>query len=101
MKIDKRPVRLRREVRWFAERMELKLQQNDHKDGWQDCDDWWLLQRVSQEYDELRKATIGSCDAEKIADEAADVANFCMMIADNAAMRALKRRKVKRGKKAK
>ena len=29
---------MREEVKWFAEQMENKLQENDHKGGWQDCD---------------------------------------------------------------
>jgi len=71
----------RREVRWFAERMERKLQQNDHKGGWNNDSFHALLRRMREEVDELESA---QSDQEKLIDECADVANFAMMIAENA-----------------
>ncbi len=70
-------------VKWFAEQMEAALKRNDHKGGWLQ-DDWdELYDRIKDETKELKK----ECeklyqDDEKIIKEAADVANFAMMIAD-------------------
>lgn len=84
-------------VREFADRMEAKLRANDHKPDWRQQRFSYLLARLGQEVAELEEAlravaeasaanrtlaeTFGLCEA--VADEAADVANFAMMIADN------------------
>lgn len=80
----------RPEVRWFARKMEERLRANDHKGGWNNCDTEWLLGRLNEEVEELesefdRKERSGHAilRPESIAREAADVANFAMMIADN------------------
>lgn len=75
---------LRPEVRWFAEQMELALRRNDHKGGWQDCDYEYLSDRLRDETLELEGAVFGGGLNEAIINEAVDVANFAMMIADNA-----------------
>ena len=73
----------------FARRMEAKLEQNRHKgdrEGWQKDSANALLRRLSDELDELKAAVarplINSERQIAIADEAANVANFAMMIAD-------------------
>lgn len=76
----------------FAKRMEAKLAKNRHKgdrEGWLKDDPWSLVERVLDETVELQQCfTHGSDgridfeDAEKTANECADVANFCMMVAD-------------------
>jgi NTP pyrophosphatase (non-canonical NTP hydrolase) len=72
---------LRDELAWFAQQMERELRDNDWKDHWSTCSQRWLLNRLKQETAELERAlTTGR----EIASEAADVANFAMMIADNA-----------------
>jgi NTP pyrophosphatase (non-canonical NTP hydrolase) len=61
--------------------MEQKLRANDHKGGWDDDTLGALFARLLEEVEELRAGIdlrSGSC----IIDEAADVANFCMMLAD-------------------
>ncbi|MCU5414689.1 hypothetical protein OCE50_27885 [Bacillus wiedmannii] len=77
---------MRTEVKWFAEQMESKLQENDHKGGWQDCDCYWLLNRAIKECVELSRELDAHRDLgdnkEKIIKECSDVANFVMMIAD-------------------
>lgn len=73
---------IRSEVRRFAERMEKQLAANDHKGHWADCDSEWLLARARDELAELEQAIL-DCDSEAIRNEAADAANFCMMICDN------------------
>lgn len=68
-------------VIWFADKMEAKLKANDHKGGWSKCELQYLSMRITQERKELYDA-IESKDSEKIISECADVANFCLMVAD-------------------
>jgi hypothetical protein len=87
----------REEVNWFAERMETKLQKNDWKGHWSECEDGYLSRRLGEESTELRsavkllrnyqKASVKediNWAIENVIREAADVANFAIMIADNA-----------------
>jgi NTP pyrophosphatase (non-canonical NTP hydrolase) len=62
--------------------MEERLLENDYKGGGEDCTPAWLLKRLGEELKELRKALRAKDSPERIACEAADVANFAMMIAD-------------------
>lgn len=73
---------LREEVLWFAERMELKLKANDHKGHWSGEGYKYLLQRLKEEVSELENA-LEHMPSAIVIDEAADVANFAMMLADN------------------
>jgi NTP pyrophosphatase (non-canonical NTP hydrolase) len=76
-------IKLRPEVRRFAEQMELKLRENDHKGGWQDEHIYWLIQRIGDEHKELIEAVLFKTDdVHAIIKECADVANFAMMVAD-------------------
>jgi NTP pyrophosphatase (non-canonical NTP hydrolase) len=92
-------IKLRPVVVSFAEQMEKKLRENDHKGGWDDEPVGWLLRRLGQEVTELRRAmkrlaatrhaTYDQRGSAKLAAhrkevvrESADVANFAMMIAD-------------------
>jgi NTP pyrophosphatase (non-canonical NTP hydrolase) len=81
----KGPPRL--EVQRFAEIMEDKLVENDGKRGWRRNDAYQLHDRLLEEAAELRQAMTdaggdAAPNASTIAREAADVANFAMMIAD-------------------
>ena len=77
---------------WFTEEREKKLAANDYKGGWEDEDVSWLFKRLEEEVKELGRvldkadAIFSNCpDKEfipEIISEAADVANFAMMIAD-------------------
>jgi hypothetical protein len=82
----------RSEVRWFAKEMESTLKKNDHKGGWQKETMEYLFNRLKEEVDELEPALYDKY--RKCIREAADVANFAMMIADNnrAMMEDLRRR---------
>lgn len=82
-------IELRPEVQAFAEAMELKLRQNDHKGGWKDMSPAKLFIRAAEELKEAdevvslylfdgRKTT----PAAVVLDELVDVANFLMMTAD-------------------
>jgi hypothetical protein len=70
---------LRGEVLLFALAMERKLRQNDHKGGWKNEWSPRLLERLWEEHVELYAAIETGGD---ILGEAADIANFAMMIAD-------------------
>lgn len=71
----------RPEVEWFAEKMEERLSDNDHKAGWENCSFTELLFRLKDEVGEVEYALI---NRDNIVYECADVANFAMMIAENA-----------------
>ena len=73
---------IREPLKNFTEQMELKLRKNDHKGGWTNCDIRYLINRLRSELLELDYA-IRLDDNRMIVDEAVDVANFAMMIADN------------------
>lgn len=73
-------IELRKEVQWFAEQMELVLRQHDHKGGWQAMTARDLFLHVEHEKMELVEAITVAGDVTR---EAVDLANFCMMIADN------------------
>jgi NTP pyrophosphatase (non-canonical NTP hydrolase) len=66
---------------WFANEMERQLEENDYKRGWKNCTQRFLLKRLNQEVRELMKAI--KQGKPYVVEEAADVANFAMMIADN------------------
>jgi len=68
----------------FAKRMEAKLEKNRHKgdrEGWLKDTPDALWDRLSDEALELYES-LSSGDCEHVADEAADVANFAMMVSD-------------------
>ena len=69
-------------VAWFAAQMETVLRANDHKGGWENCDIGYLKQRLREECTELEMA-LDSAPFDQAIREAADVANFAMMIADS------------------
>ena len=74
-------------LRLFAARMAEKLHKNDHKGTWDELSYEYLLARLRQETGELTEAIEARLPANDIIDEAADVANFAMMIADIARKR--------------
>jgi len=87
-------MKLRKELQWFAEEMEAKLRENDHKSGWHGNTVRSLFQRLREESDELLvqshplqldtiAETLSREDACELIRECADIANFAMMIADN------------------
>lgn len=75
-------IQIRPAVLWFAEQMEAKLRENDHKGGWDACDIRYLRDRLREECVELEMSLDASTNANSIR-EAADVGNFAMMIADS------------------
>jgi NTP pyrophosphatase (non-canonical NTP hydrolase) len=80
---------MRKEVETFAHAMEYKLGLNDHKGGWEDMSNDDLFAKLRGEVDELQQA-IEEGNYINILLEAADVANYALMIAWNAMKGALK-----------
>jgi hypothetical protein len=84
----------REEVQEFACLMEKILRKNDHKGTWKDCDLSYLLNRLLEEVKELDNEVRPVLHIDpfvfpfprenhlRIAREAADVANFAMMLWD-------------------
>jgi hypothetical protein len=73
---------MRPTLKWFAEQMETKLQENDYKHGWENCTTSYLIGRLDEELNELKAGLVKGSPSQIVA-EAADVANIAMMIADN------------------
>lgn len=84
-------------VEWFAGPMLEKLRKNAHKGHWHNCTPGYLSRRLHEEAHEVSRAlarlkkipegpasheTVEAA-AREVIREAADVANFAMMIADN------------------
>ena len=70
-------------VNLFACDMKNKLAKNRHKEHWGNYDYRYMLDRIEEELTELYQAVLDG-NPEDIIQECADVANFAMMIADNA-----------------
>lgn len=75
---------LRNSVLWFAQRMEAKLRENDHKQDWAKQTQLYLFGYLEGEVkeleEELRKDEL---ERDRVIGEAVDVGNLAMMIADN------------------
>ena len=83
-KIKKKKPSFRGVVDWFNGQMLSKLNCHEYKGfSWRGESANWLYGRMVSECVELRKA-IREKDKDEIISEAADVANFAMMIADKA-----------------
>lgn len=76
-------MKVRGEVASFAEAMEKKLAENDHKRHWSGMTVSWLRRRLDTELRELDRAIKAKKSPEEVLAEAADVGNFLMMVADN------------------
>lgn len=75
---------MRNSVKRFAELMEARLMENDHKGGWENDMPTALLVRMMEETGELAREMVlrQVSSPTQLAREAADVANFAMMIAE-------------------
>ena len=73
---------LRPEVQAFATVMEHQLRRNDSKGGWKHVSLHYLSRRLTSELAELR-AAFKRQNKKHVVAEAADTANFIMMIADH------------------
>lgn len=70
---------MRKEVKWFADLMEEKLQKNDYKGGWEYENSIYFHSELLEEIKELENAIN---DKQRI-EECVDIANFAMMLADH------------------
>ncbi len=75
-------MRVRKEIMAFAEAMEYKLRENDHKGGWEESSMIDLKSNLKDEMLELFDA-LDNGTYYDVLFEAADVGNFAMMIAWN------------------
>lgn len=79
---------IRPEVMRFAERMEIVLRKHDHKGGWRDCGNAFLLDKLYEEYQEVDgmyrfdKGFAVDVTATFDSDEFVDLANVAMMLWD-------------------
>lgn len=72
---------VRKEVVQFSKRMEIKLVENEWKGGWRGKSPIERLRLLRLEVEELEDA-LNCGTPEDVINEAADVGNFAMMIAD-------------------
>lgn len=73
----------RRLINRMHHHMERKLAANQDKRHWSDASNEYLFRRLLEEVAELREAIFNHRDSEAVWSEAADVANFAAMIAEN------------------
>lgn len=79
------PLGVRQEVAWFGTEMEKQLAANDHKGGWKNEPDEFFLDQIQlRAYDIHVKSRFTGITREEKIQLAADIANFAMMLADNA-----------------
>ena len=77
-------------VNQFALLMKKKLYDKRHKGHWRNQDRSWLFAQLIKEVGELAERLSEDATWIEIAEEAADVANFSMMVADVSDMGRLK-----------
>jgi hypothetical protein len=82
---------LRESVQWFATVMEVVLRENDHKGGWENDQFQYFVDRMKEEMGEIELAMAGTCQSDlmDVVNECADLANFAMMLAENAHKKAM------------
>lgn len=78
---------IRSEVKWFAEHMESKLKENEHKTGWTDCTVDFLSSQIRKNLNELDSMfqelpSNYSVFSTNVIRQCSDIANYAMMIAD-------------------
>ncbi len=73
----------RESIKNFAQHMESALVENEHKGGWQGCEMSHFIKCLKKQLQDLM-LSLADRDNERITKEAADIANFCMMISEKA-----------------
>jgi len=73
---------IKKDVRWFADIMEMELQNNQDKGDWGKCSYGFLLKSAIKNIFQVDEALKESNIPLSIIKSCADVANFMMMIAD-------------------
>ena len=79
-------VKLRHEVQWFAEQMELKLGEDKVEGGGEGQNPYHLVTRLGEELENLNSTLVHGprSDHQSIIGEATNLANLAMMLATNA-----------------
>ena len=75
---------LRPELRKFAEALELRLRENDHKSGWDSMSVASCHRRFHQEVVELDRAYFSTARLSEVLHESEDAANFLFFLWWNA-----------------
>ncbi len=81
-------MKIRQALQHFAEKMEIELIANDHKSGWLDNDENFLLDELDRHrkklFTEMEKDGfgIGAFDDMEVQKRCVNIANFAMMISD-------------------
>jgi hypothetical protein len=75
-------MKLRKEVKWFAEQMETKLSSKDkeHPTGWTNDDLYSLYNKLEDKLHQL--GNVDTSETEIIHQLSVDISNYAMMIAD-------------------
>ena len=73
---------MRKEVAEFAESMEARLVEHEYKGGWQECSIDFLICGLRMNVANLQIAIYEGMSKAAVTKDAADVANYAMMIAD-------------------
>lgn len=77
---------IEKRLTWFMDRMRAKMAEpkNLAKGDWRESDEYYCLQRMEQELDELKTELfdVARPVPERIIKECSDVANFAFMLAD-------------------
>jgi len=78
-----------KEIKQLTDAMRYKLKKNAHKGRWEDLGLSDVIKRLREETDELEEAALSGSEIEIIL-EAADVANFALMVVNIAMKKAAK-----------
>lgn len=86
IKTEKPEDKIRKELSWFIEQMEKRLQENDYKNGWMDCNLEYLsglMKKKAEKVDLIiDQGSYSTVDLNRILKNSVDAANYAMMIAD-------------------
>lgn len=67
----------------MSQNMLAKLDANKHKGRWEDVNPLWAFKRIVDEASELMEAVLSGQSPEEVWKEAADVANFALIVAES------------------
>ena len=71
-------MKIRKEIEWFAEKMEKVLRKNDDKGGWEQEDPDYFIDQMKDNLSQLERLPTN-----RIIKCCIGIANYAMMIADN------------------
>lgn len=77
------PILLSPLIYTFANEMQRQLDLNRQKKGWEDLTPRQCINRIRQEFEELKKAVHKKDEIDEVVSECADIANFAAFLAWN------------------